>query len=195
MRSRVLTRRVTSTSEQYRRFAHDLTATISSSVCAVRSRDSSGGGRPPRPVVATAELSRTLSDSLTGPAPSGGAATSRLCRCCPNPHAALGTGVFRPSMEHRLEPGGSGPGVHGAPTDESVRNSWVGLPLPAGRPRGRSTATGGDAAGTRSGSSFVERITVNTGTVLSRLPAACAPAGCPGLAHRPTDGPDGAQSP
>lgn len=71
--------------------------------------------------------------------------------------------LLRPSMRHLLEPGGSGQDAV-----RTHRGRW-GTPgsVYGSRPGGHEEGlrrTRGDAAGTQLGSSFVERITVNTGT-------------------------------
>lgn len=83
-----------------------------------------------------------------------------------------GTGVLRLLKCLRLEPGGSGPEAVRTPvilsggltTPGSVCESW-----PGGHEEGLRR-TRGDAAGTQSGSSFIERTTVNTGTVPNLAP-------------------------
>ena len=84
---------------------------------------------------------------------------------------------YVPSMLHRLESGGYGPGaVRTRRCHDAAGNSravWHELPGGHGEGLRRSR---GDAAGTESGSSFVERTAVNTGTVpvlplVPRMPA------------------------
>jgi hypothetical protein len=92
-----------------------------------------------------------------------------------------GTGVLRLLKCLRLEPGGSGPVAvrmqvilsGGLTTPGSVYESW-----PGGHEESLRR-TRGDAAGTQSGSYFIERTTVNTGTVpnLALSPASSRPTG------------------
>ena len=96
-----------------------------------------------------------------------------------------GTGVYVPQSSDRLEPGGYGPGAVRTRrwwrgTSGLVFNDWPGGHGEVLR------GSRGDAAGTESGSSFIERITVNTGTV-PVLPAAAHPVRLVGLGASTAD--------
>lgn len=71
--------------------------------------------------------------------------------------------LLRPSMGHLLEPGGSGQDAVRTRRDRRGTPGLVYESRPGGHEEGLRR-TRGDAAGTQLGSSFVERITVNTGT-------------------------------
>ena len=71
-------------------------------------------------------------------------------------------------------------------------NSWAGFNDRPGDHGEVLRGSRGEAAGTESGSSFVERITVNTGTVLVP-PRSRYPVWSIGWAHRPVQ--DGAEPP
>jgi hypothetical protein len=92
-------------------------------------------------------------------------------------------------IRHRLEPGGYGPGA--------TRTRWRGRwgtpatvpPCCRGGCEEGLRRTRSEVAGAKSGSSFIKRISVNTGTIPDLALARPCPAGGWGWAHRPSIGP------